>query len=234
MSAKTDFLIDRAHDCDPSLISKERQEYARERCAKLLSVVKSRNGAVVPVSECAKILSVDKGRITRLVMRNDIWHAKQRMWFESLHQWRPARVVQVDEVRAALAKIDTDLAEKIKKPQKQKNEQLPDGWISITDFAALTAIRRTTLNEWCKRDKVCALKFVVAHYVGHASLEWCIPRDESIERLREIIAASRNGAHGGNVIQPNPRVSKTALIESIWRKPETAPEVSEFWEQGNG
>lgn len=136
VSAKTDFMIDQAHAFDTSTASKERREYARERCAKLLSVVESRNGTAVPVSECARILNVDKSRITRLVLRNKVWHAKQRMWFASLNQSRPARVVRVDEVREALAKIDTDLAEKIKKPQKQKNELLPAEWISITGFCS--------------------------------------------------------------------------------------------------
>lgn len=217
MNAETDAQYDYYHAVDLADVHPDVWAQAKEYRIKGYAARRARNSKVVSVSECARVLDVSNNRITTLVRNNHVWHEKRMMWFQNLGYSRSSRVVRVREVCEKLAEIDAETAaRKANGKQTKKNKPLPPDWMTLVNFAALTAARCTTLCEWCKRGKIKADKFVIQHQHNHASLEWCVPLDESIVRLREIIAASRSGAHGGAVIKPDPRVRKTPLIEDIW------------------
>lgn len=227
MKAELAALHDMYNDVDLVNVHLDVWAQAREQRKELVAAIRARNDMVVSVAECARRLGVKKNRITGLVERNHVWHDKRRMW--SINGYRMSRVVREVEVRMKLAEIDAGMADSEKPPKKK--EPVPAGWIPLVDFAEMTAARRATLTGWCKRKKMRAAKFVISRMVGHASREWCVPLDESIMYLRQVIADSRARIHGGSVIRPDPRVEKTPLIESIWQEPKISLEVCAFWRQ---
>lgn len=198
--------------------SQDSIELAKAQSQYLLAIVKGRKSTITTVAECVRILGVRRWDVRKLIKHHLVW-CEHRGY---------AVVVDVDEVRRVLA--DEAMKPKPKAKPAAKREQVPDGWLSITELVELTACRRGNWRKWCARGYFDAAKYVIWHG-KHACKEWCAERSAAVAFLRQAIADNRERIYGGQEMKPDPKIPLTPLAEELWRKPEIAGEVAAFWRQ---
>lgn len=225
VSAQTDAQYAQYHDVDlvavhPAVWAKAR-EYRRIGYAARKA---RQSNAIVSVAECVRHLGVGRHRIRRLIEDHVVWSDRRPCRNTLGRTYRTGIVVNLDEVRKALA--TEDVLSKVPKAIVPERKSVPQGWIAITDLAIEIAVTASTMSQWCRKKWIPGQKFCVPRTNKAGSLEWHVEREATIAFLRAKVSGK------GNHLKRNPASATSDLIESIWGKSETAPEVSAFWGQG--
>lgn len=224
MNAQTAMLYDIYHSHDLADVHPDVWAKARKYRRIGYAARKARqSNAIVSVAECVRRLRVGQHRIRRLIEDHLVWSDRRPCHNTLGRVYHTGLVVNLEEVRKVLA---SEAVPRKTKKTAVEHVPIPPGWIAITDLAAEIAVTASTMSQWCRKRWVPAQKFCVARVNKAGSLEWHVERDPTIAFLRAKIASK------GNHLKRNPASATSELIENIWRKPESAPEVSAFWEQG--
>lgn len=227
VSAKTDAQYAQYHDVDLGAVHPAVWAKARKYRRIGYAARKARqSNVIVSVAECVRHLGVGRHRIRRLIEDHVVWSDRRPCRNTLGRTYRTGIVVNLDEVRKALA--TEDVLSKVPKAIVPERKSVPQGWIAITDLAIEVAVTASTMSQWCRKKWIPGQKFCVPRTNKAGSREWHVEREATIAFLRAKVSGK------GNHLKRNPVSATSPLIEDIWRKPDIEPEVREFWEQENG
>lgn len=224
-SPAVEAAVDAFYAVDPPCVSDESRALAREQAQTLLGIVKARTRSdrIVTCIECAKRLDISQWVVKGLAKRNEVWSGRVGVYSERGKREYQTVTVDVDEVRAVLAK-----REKREPAQPIIIETPPAGWISIKSLRLELGMLDNTLGTWCRRGDIQSKKYLVNGKGNRRFWHRYVPRAEAIELFKRKLAHSRSC--GGNM-KRDTKIPSTPFIDALWATLHVDSVVAGAWRE---